>query len=201
LAGFADYVLQKSPGNSAVQECIQEFQVAAARIKALAADFESLGQTDSTPEVVAIGDCVEQALADFPSFLPQIEWACRQNVQVRVDPWHARRAIASLMRIVMIAESTLYRDTVTVAQEGDAVPECAVCSASLRPEGNWVLIRASGVRGLDQRLLRDPFRADIGGRSSRRLAFAVLGCCAHRAGGHISLDQDALELTLSLPIR
>ncbi len=199
LAGFAEEVLQRFPSNSAAQECVGEFQLAAHRIKALAHDLESLGQTESAPEAIALGDCLRQALAVTPELLPQIEWACRQDIKVRVDPWHAQRAIASLIRIAMVSETRLHQDAVTVAQNDAAGLECAGCGAKLPPDGAWVLIRTSEIRRLDLSLLRDPFRAKSGGRISRRLSFAVLACCAHRAGGHISLDPTSADLTLAFP--
>lgn len=200
LAGFAEYALQQAPRHSAIKECVEEFLIGTRRIRALATDLEILSQTDSIREAIVLGDCVRQALAGSPGVFPKIEWGCPQDIKLRVDPWHAGRAITALLRAAMDTESDSYPGTMAVARKGLAILDCAVCDASLRPEGDWVFVRTSVIRRLSRSLLRDPFRSDIGGRISRRLAFAVLERCAHRAGGHIALDQDGDGLTLALPI-
>jgi hypothetical protein len=200
LDGFAEYALQHVPGYGVARGCIQEVQIGIGRIRALASDLESLGQTDSVREAITLGACMSRALADVQQPAPPIEWCCPGDIQVKVDPMHAQRAIDSLIRVATATDSPAFPGVVMITQESSRLSVCGVCSASLKREGDWVFLQTTGIRRLNLEILRDPFRSRGGGRTSRRLALAVLECCAHRAGGHVSLDQGSDCLTLALPI-
>lgn len=200
LNGFAEHAQQHVPPYGVVRECLQELQIGIGRISALAADLESLGETGSVPEVIGLGDCIGKAIPEKQRFQVQIEWCCPEDITVRVDPMHAQRAVAALLRVALAGESNSYPVTVSITARVSGVRECAVCGASLRRHGHWVFVVASGIRRLNRGVLRDPLGSDGGGRTSRRLAFAVLERCAHRTGAHISLDDNAEHLTLALPV-
>jgi hypothetical protein len=179
---------------------MQEIQIAIGRIRALASDLEDLGQTDSVREVIALEDCIARALPSVPGVTPSLEWCCAQDIKVRVDSAHAQRAIVALIRVAMATDSSQYPGAVTVTRQASGERNCTVCDASLKRKDSWVFLRTSGVHRLNPDVLRDPFRSDKGGRTSRRLAVAVLDRCAHRAGGHLSLDRNFDFLSLALPM-
>jgi len=200
LHGFAEHALEHVPGYGVVRECVQELQIGIGRIRALAADLESLGQTDSLFELVPLRDCISRAIRSVQNLDPPIDWCCPKEINVRVDAEHAQRAIASLIRVAVAADSTQNPGSLSIEKNDSKVGNCAVCGASVGTEGDWVLLRTSGIRRMKLDVLRDPFRSDTGGRTSRRLALAVLDRCAHRAGGHVYLNHRADVLTLVLPV-
>ncbi len=200
LGGFSEHALQHIPGDGVVRECIQEFQMGIGRIRALASDLESLGDADPAFEVIALADCIGRVIPAMQCVVPPIEWSCPQELRVRVDPLDAQRAITALIRIAVANDSTLHPGALTITQKASRMRNCAVCGANLRRGSAWVFLRTSGIRRFDPDALRDPFGSYGGGRISYRLALAVLDRCAHRAGGHVSLDQRADLLTLVLPV-
>jgi hypothetical protein len=198
LAGFAELALQSAGTSASVRPMLDEIKIAVARIQALAADLESLGERSVSPTTVAIGACIPEAGGAIAA-MPGIVWHCSANTLVAVDSDHARRALAALAATAGRNGGSAAPPDWSIAQELPGAAPCAVCGVRL-PRADHVMVRAFGSRLPPREALRDPFGPGGGGRPSHRLGLAVLVHSTHCAGGHLFEDAGAGSLRLSFPL-
>ncbi len=98
LEGFAELALQNVRASESVGPILDEIKIAVARIKSLASELESLGDTGSRVRPVAIGDCMPNESGADP-VETEIDWRCSASTVVAADPVHARRALQALISI------------------------------------------------------------------------------------------------------
>jgi hypothetical protein len=203
LAGFAELALHAGPGESSAP-VLDEIKIAVSRIKSLASDLESLGETGSRPMPIAIGECMPDESGTDPS-LPGVDWRCSASIMVVVDPVHARHALQALAGVTGGSRAqfaSLPGLRITQEVPGAVAPgasRCAACGAT-QPRRDHVVVQAFSSRAVPAEALRDPFGAVRVGRAGHRLGLAVLVHSTHCAGGHIFLDESAGSLSLAFPI-
>jgi hypothetical protein len=199
LEGFAELALQNVRASESVGPILDEIKIAVARIKSLASELESLGDTGSRVGPVAIGDCMPNESGADP-VETEIDWRCSASTVVAADPVHARRGLQALISITgRTGSHSASPAALSVAQEAPgARARCAACGAA-PPRKDHVVVQAFSSRAVSGEALREPFGSARAGRASRRLALAVFVHSAHRAGGHIFLDEDAGSLSVAFP--
>jgi hypothetical protein len=200
LEGYAELAGESAVGTESARNSIEEMRAAIARIKALAADLESLGEPSAPPMPVAIGDCMPEDLGAVPPETPQIDWRCSASTAVAVDRGHARRAIRSLGILAARTRAQSISVPTWEVLLGSAAPaRCASCGAAARRKDRYVLVRTHTDRPVSTDALRAPFGPARAGRLSRRLTLAVMVYSAHCANGHIFLDEDKGSVSLAFP--
>jgi hypothetical protein len=206
LGGYRDLALQCTPENEPFRECLDETRIAMGRLTALADELESLGDSESRPMQVPIGQCIPEATdpeasgpeataagatgpdasGDSPAERWTIDWLCGADTAVSVDRHHAQRSIRALIRVATrVAEPSPSLLVLTVAEDVHAGARCISCGAVV---SRGVAARISGSHPVEGDALRNPFGARRVGLT-RRLTLAVLVHCAHRAGGHLIFDK------------
>ncbi len=200
LEGFAELALQSAGASDSVGPIIDEIKIAVARVKSLASDLESLGDTASRLRSVAIGDCMPDESGGDRS-VPEVDWRCSPSTVVAVDPVHARRALQALAAVTgRIGTQFASPAGFSVAQEMPGTQaRCASCGATPAHKDH-VVVKAFSSREVPAEALRNPFGSARVGRASRRLGLAVLVHSTHCAGGHVFPDQKAGSLSVAFPI-
>jgi hypothetical protein len=188
----------REPADQAV---LDEISIAIGRIKLLASELQSLGESSSLPVRELIGDCMSLAVGATASDAWKIDWRCSATVAVNVDRPHAQHAIQALARIAARVDSrpSALPDLI-VSQELPSDAPCAACGATLARGQRTLRVQAYSSRAVDRAALRDPFTSASAGRAGRRLTLAVLAHCAHKAGGHVLLDDSGNALSVAFPI-
>ncbi len=205
LEGYAELVTESAVGPESLGHSLEEMRTAIERIKALAADLESLAEPSSPPLPVAIGACmpaadVAVAAGAVPGGAPDIDWQCSASIAVAVDRTHAQRAIGSLAILASPSGGPPSSPKWEVWLGSAAPARCAACHAAARRRDRSVLVQAFSARPLAGDALRDPFGSARAGRLSRRLTLAVMVHSAHGAGGHVFLDESTGSVRLAFPV-
>jgi hypothetical protein len=201
LEGFAELAIQSASASESVGHILEEIKIAISRIKSLASDLESLGEITRRAGAVAIDDCMprEEAAADRPG-TPRIDWRCRASTLVAVDRAHARRALHALANVT--GRSSSQSESLSgwsVVHPSKSAARCAACGGT-QVRKNHLLVQGFSSPAVSDEMLRDPFGWPRAGRATRRLALAILVHSAHRAGGHIILDEGTGSVSVALPM-
>jgi hypothetical protein len=206
LDGFAELAMQNLEDPALLRQDLAEMRMAIGRIKQLALELESLGESDSHPNRVTIGACISP-VADSIAAPWTVHWLCSASTPVAVDLLHAQRAIQSLARFAEVPgadDSPPPRISVSLGLPPAA--RCTTCGAPFDRKQKSVLIETQSARKLDGQSLREPFGRPFGkargaaqSGGGRGLTLAVLVHCAHLAGGHLLLEAAGRRLGLALP--
>ena len=194
LLGFIDLATENPGSADSIGQCLDEVRLGIARVTALSRDIETLAESTSQRISVAVGDCISQAQVNDGNNRREVLWGCDSKTLLDVDPFHAARAIVSLVRIGGCAAA------LTITGDLRDASACTGCGAALTSASRYLRIEVRPTRILSGKLLRSPFAAHPGAAASLRLTAAVLLHCTHLAGGHILADSRAKSMGLALPI-
>jgi signal transduction histidine kinase len=194
LLGFVDLAAENAPQSELMRSYLDELRLGVARIAGLASDLESLAQASSHPARRAIGDCMPAAEEGDRNGTWALNWQCSASTAVKVDAFHARRAIQSLGRAAQSAATPDAPAVLVVSIETLRSASCAACGIAISPEKKHLLLKAQGPRLATARGLRNPLAPQNTGRAIRKLGLAVLVHGAHHGGGHVLFDESASSL-------
>ena len=194
LEGFAELALQGTAAEESAR-ALYEMRIVIGRIKSLASDLESLAESGSSPQHIAIGDCMPEPGTDS-LVARNIDWRCNAATPVMADREHARRAIRSLGAIAARIAAHPASAPMWSVWRGSMPARCIACGAG--PLDNpFVHVQVFSSRPIAAGL-HNPLAAKTGW-ASRRLALAVLVHSAHCADGHIVLDEGSGLVSVVLP--
>jgi hypothetical protein len=179
MQGFVELTTHAGPLSEPVERCFQELRIGIARITALAGELESLANPSGALQRIAIGTLAHDS-----------QWHCDPTRNVIVDPYHARAAIHALMRLARKPRQPASAGLLTVSDEVADTAPCAACGASW--SGAVPHLRLQ----VEARVSRPETRYPD--HTARTLTLAVLMHSAHRAGGHVEIDEAAQLLKLTL---
>jgi len=197
LRGFVDLATENAPESELMRSYLDELRIGVARIAALASDLESLAQGSSPLARCAIGDCMPTAQEVNCNDTWEVNWQCSASTAVKVDSFHAGRAIQSLARAAQGAATQDGPTVLMVTKETLQSASCAACGTAISPKGKRVLVTAHGTRLATARALRNPLESQSAGRAIRKLGLAILVHSAHHGGGHILVDESASSLSIA----
>ena len=199
LKGFADLALHTGRLSKAARQCLDEIAIAIERVRRLACELEGYSESESSSAYIPICACMPNSDPEAHGKW-RMNWMCDPASLVCADALHARRAIESLAAATaQRGLSPPHATELTVSHLVNVPAACVACDARLTVKANNVQVHSRSARSIARETLRDPFGPKSVSRGIRRLSFAVLVHCAHRAGGHLLLDETCTTLSVTFP--
>jgi hypothetical protein len=199
LRGFSELFVQ-SMASLADMPYLNELRIAIKRTNSLAADLSNLGESESRPKRVPIAECLCDVDHEDLKGCIAIDWRCNRDIMVLADKPQAQCAIRSLALIATESRVHAISDMLIIGHGPTITAQCIVCGDSVSGKHRFVSVQVQSARPQSPELLRKPLLYGSTGCGMRRLTLAVLGHCAHCAGGHVLLAEDLHSLSVVLPI-